>query len=832
MICLSGLRGTAACLSISQFALICASFNLFTLRDVHAEELEYFQSSFMRQTSEAGHIALDALSKGQDVVPGRYWVAIQVNSRLIDQQHLDFSLAIDNETLVPCLPASLLTLSGVKLDALKDPSSLQTNCLDLAILVPGSTVDFDSSKMLIDISIPQIALRADVVGYVDPKRWDSGINAAYMNYQASAQRGRNRYNGPTESEDLLLNMGVNYEGWRFRSTQALRQGESDKRNWVRSSTFLQRDIPGTLANITVGETSTDGDVFRSIPVQGVLIRSDAGMLPDVLQGYAPIIRGVAQTRAKLEVRQNGYPIYSTYVSAGPYEINDLTTAGSSAELEIVLTEEDGQVRRFTQPFSTLSNLLREGVWRYSVFAGRYNAVYDMSAPLLWQSTLTVGTGWDTTLYGGLMGSDFYQAGSLGLAKDLGAIGALAFDVTRSNVQINTINDQSLRGMSYAIKYGKSFKTGTDLRFAGYRYSTQGYRDFDEALRERSQSSDFLGSRRSQIVASLYQNLTNSSSVNLSLSHQDYWGTDYNQRQFQFSFNTQHKGITYSLMASQALSDTYNNDRQISLSVSIPLDFALASNATFDVQKNGDHFSKRSSISGKIHNQKLSYRASLSQTESQQTSTSFSTNYQTPFASLGGGVTYGTDYRSLAINTSGAVLLHDQGIEFSPYLGETVALIQVPEIAGVGVVNATGALTNKEGFAIAPYMRPYRINHLELQTDDLDPTIEIENGTAQVVPRRGAIVKHVFTARKINRLLLTGSMPNGQPLPFAAQVSTADGEQLGVIGQAGQILLSTDLTPQTLTVRWGVLSDQHCELKIEPEAMQNLDGFYTQDLVCR
>ena len=63
MICLSGLRGTAACLSISQFALICASFNLFTLRDVHAEELEYFQSSFMRQTSEAGHIALDALSK-------------------------------------------------------------------------------------------------------------------------------------------------------------------------------------------------------------------------------------------------------------------------------------------------------------------------------------------------------------------------------------------------------------------------------------------------------------------------------------------------------------------------------------------------------------------------------------------------------------------------------------------------------------------------------------------------------------------------------------------------------------------------------------------------
>lgn len=120
-------------------------------------------------------------------------------------------------------------------------------------------------------------------------------------------------------------------------------------------------MPGTHANLTLGETSTGGEVFRSLPIKGLVIATDMAMLPDVLQGYAPVIRGVANSRARLEVFNNGYPIYTTYVSAGPYLIDDLSIGGGSGELEVVLTEADGQVRRFTQPYSTLGNLMREGL---------------------------------------------------------------------------------------------------------------------------------------------------------------------------------------------------------------------------------------------------------------------------------------------------------------------------------------------------------------------------------------------------------------------------------------------------------------------------------------
>ncbi|PPA01408.1 ferrous iron transporter B, partial [Pseudomonas sp. MWU12-2312b] len=402
-----------------------------------------FQSSFMRQSpdhaSEAGILALNALVNLHDLGPGRYWVDIEVNQMHFGQREIEFVQSPAGDRLLPCLSGELLDQMGVRLDSLAEPDLLHAVCVDLLALIPGAEIDFDASKLLLSLSIPQIAMRRDARDQVDPARWDQGINAAFFSYQASAQQGSSRYRGRHNTDDLYLNGGVNLGPWRLRSNQSLRQNDDGNREWKRAYTYVQRDLPGTRANLTLGETFTSGDVFTSLPFKGVLIGSDLGMLPDAQQGYAPIIRGVAQTRAKLEVLQNGYPIYSTYVSAGPYEIDDLSTNGGSGELEIVLTEADGQVRRFTQSFATLSNLLREGTWRYGSALGQYNGADDLEQPMLWQGTLAVGTVWNSTLYGGLMGGDFYQAGNVGVARDLGSFGALAVDFTHSSADINTLD---------------------------------------------------------------------------------------------------------------------------------------------------------------------------------------------------------------------------------------------------------------------------------------------------------------------------------------------------------------------------------------------------------
>jgi len=444
----------------------------------------------------------------------------------------------------------------------------------------------------------------------------------------------------------------------------------------------------------------------------------------------------------------------------------------------------------------------------------------------------MGGAWNTTLYGGLMGSDFYRAGNLGVARDWGGLGALALDVTHSSAEPDPGVGSQVQGMSYALKYSKAFQTSTSLRFAGYRYSTEGYRDFDESVRERSRDGLFPGSRRSRLEAALFQDLGRSSSVNLTLSQDEYWNSQQPQRQFQFNLSTQHRKVSYNLFASQSLSDEYSGSRrQVGLSVSFPLDFGHSNSATLGFQDNAGRYSQTARLSGSTDQNRLNYSAALSNSDDAQRSATLALGYQAPFGSVGGGYTEGNGYRSLSLNASGALLLHGDGLEAGPYLGETMGLVQVPETPGVGIVNAPGVRTNAQGYALAPHLRPYRQNQVVLQTDQLDPEVEIDNGVAHVVPRRGAVVKATFNARKVNRLVLTGHTPDGQPLPFGAQVSDARGEQLGVVGQAGQVLLTTSAEAQTLDVRWGKEAGQHCQLPITPQSIEPAQGYRLQSLTC-
>ncbi|MCI3945040.1 outer membrane usher protein fimD [Pseudomonas syringae] len=822
-------------LRFMQMLIACGS-TAVPLEMVKAATPVDFQSGFLRQgqgyDSDAAASALNQLAVVEDLAPGEHWVEIQINMVYFGQRKIRFDLDPQSNRLQPCLSRELLEQMGVRVESLADPALLQAACVDLTRLIPDSRAELDGGRLQLSISIPQIAMRRDATGRVDPALWDYGINAAFISYQASAQQTDRTDTGNSHGADLYLNSGVNLGAWRLRSNQSVRQDADGRREWTRAYAYAQRDLPGTHANLTLGETYTGGEVFQSVPIKGALIKTDQEMLPDVMQGYAPVIRGVAQSRAKLEVLQNGYPIYSTYVSAGPYEIDDLSTAGSG-ELEIVLTEADGQVRRFTQPYSSISNLLREGVWTYSAALGRYNGAYATEQPWLWQSTLAIGTGWNSTVYGGLMASDIYRATALGISRDMGQLGAMAFDVTHSLAEIDRSEKTSVQGMSYAVKYGKAFTTHTNLRFAGYRYSTEGYRDFDETVRQRDASTAFRGSRRSRLEASVHQRIGARSSVSLTLSQQDYWGSDIEQRQYQFNFNTHHAGVTYNAYASQSLSSTRNrgSDRQFGLSVSMPLDFGHSSNATFDLQNSGERYSQRASLSGSLDDNRFNYRTSLSNDDRRQQSAGVAVGYQAPFASIGAGLTQGNDYRSTSINASGALLLHADGIEFGPNLGDTIALVEVPDTPGIGVQNSTGVKTNSRGYALVPYLRPYRYNRIELQTDQLGPEVELDNGSAQVVPARGAVVKTTFAARVVTRLIINALTASGKPLPFGAQVSDSQGNVMAIAGQGGQILLSTGMQAQTLDVRWGERTEFRCRLHIDPTGMPLTHGYRMQNLTC-
>ncbi|MEB7742823.1 fimbria/pilus outer membrane usher protein, partial [Escherichia coli] len=84
----------------------------------------------------------------------------------------------------------------------------------------------------------------------------------------------------------------------------------------------ERGLNGIKSRLMLGEDYTPSDVFDSVPFRGVMLGSDESMVPSNQREFAPVVRGIARSQARVEVRQNGYLIQSQTVAPGPFALTD------------------------------------------------------------------------------------------------------------------------------------------------------------------------------------------------------------------------------------------------------------------------------------------------------------------------------------------------------------------------------------------------------------------------------------------------------------------------------------------------------------------------------
>ncbi|MBE4916883.1 fimbria/pilus outer membrane usher protein, partial [Enterobacter cloacae complex sp. P4RS] len=147
------------------------------------------------------------------------------------------------------------------------------------------------------------------------------------------------------------------------------KGETTQ-NWESINTWLQRDLKNIQGKLIIGQSYTPSDIFDSVRFTGVSISSEDNMLPDSLRGFAPTVKGIANSTSQVTIRQNNIIIYQTTVPPGPFVINDLYPTSASGELNITIRESDGSERTFTQAFSNVPIMQREGQVRYFVSSGK------------------------------------------------------------------------------------------------------------------------------------------------------------------------------------------------------------------------------------------------------------------------------------------------------------------------------------------------------------------------------------------------------------------------------------------------------------------------------
>ena len=777
------------------------------LRGARADD--YFNPAALEFSSDQ-HNAADlhyfAREGGQQ--PGTYHVTLLLNNRVIDSRDVNFVQGRNG--LVPQLTVAELSAMGVNVDGFSAFSRLKNGETidELSEFIPDAAADFDFAHQQLNLSIPQIALKIKDRDYVDPSRWDEGVSAAFVNYNLTGSSSRNesdRWN----STLLSLRSGANFGAWRLRNTATWRYDLVS--HWQSQTTYLERDLKTLKSQFRVGDTYTSGDIFDSVQFRGVQIMSDDTMLPESQRGFAPVIHGIAHSNARVTVSQHGYVIYETVVAPGAFEIKDLYPTAQSGDLDITIHESDGSVRTFTQPYSAVPYMLRQGHLKYSVSGGRYHysGSNNLRSPEFVQSTLFYGLPHDFTAFGGVQMAQNYHAVAIGLGKSLGDFGSLGTDVTVAKTRLP--EGQSSSGQSVRAQYQKNFaSTNTTFSMASYRYSSSGFYAFSEANAMTSPAS-YVANKRSRSEISISQGIADYGSLSASAYVQRYWRLKSEDRTLHLGFYSNYKAISWGVAWFYTDSTSARKaDRAVSFNVSVPFSALLPDSSvsySMNASNDGD-VSQQVSLSGSaLQDNNLHYNLQQGyDSQGQNLNSNGSVDYRGSRGSVSAGVSHDRHSTQFSYGLSGGIVAHAHGITLSQPLGDTVAIVRVPDTADVGIQSSSNVVTDSRGYAIVPSLSPYHENAIELATDTLPDNVDVELDGQTAIPTRGAIVMADYATHVGNRVLFTLTWQDAFP-PFGAagQIARAaegkEGSTNGIVAEKGELYLSGVPAQGVIEVKW-------------------------------
>lgn len=784
-----------------------------------------FNPAFITRSNAAQGIDLSRFETGNFLPAGVYRMDIFVNANWVGRQ----SIRIVNlgRSTRACLKPEQLRDWGVAEEKLARPPVVENDCLALDRFLPEASLELDAAELEIRLSIPQAFLARQARGYVDPVHWDGGMAAAFLGYNVNAFQSRQQGQRQTQYS-AGLNAGVNLGEWRVRHngnySQSRQQGGAQTSHYDSVSSYAQRDLTGLRAQLTLGQYYTPGELFDATPFTGVQITSDDRMLPESQRGFAPAIRGTAETNAKVTVRQSDTILYETTVAPGPFVIDDLYNSGYSGDLEVTIEEADGRINRFTVPYASIAQLLRPGQVRFSASAGRYRDERLRDLPNFLQGSYQRGMSNRWTGYLGGILAENYLSTQAGLALNT-PLGAIAADVTEARAsalpETGAGIQRNMHGRSYRLTYSKILDNSrTNFTLAAYRFASEGYLNFNDYARINGRpqgENSGLFRQRNRFQLNVTQPLLgDAGSLYFSGSAQNYWTPGQNSDvTFQAGYNRGFSWGTLGLSASRTRNADSRARNQYMLSLSLPL--GSTSNApylssTLSVQ---DHrHSLQSTLSGTLDDERrFNYSLTNStQRDNGERSSSNGANlqYHASSGDFGLGLSDGDGFRQVNASARGTLLAHAEGVTFGPPLSETMALVEAKGAGGATVVN-NGIRLDRSGYALVTGLMPYRRNDISLDPKGSSLDVELESTSQKVAPRYGAIVRLSYPTRSGTPILLKVRQRDGQPIPVGAEVSDSQGKWLSLVGQGGRIFLRVADEQGRVWVSWGKDRGERCQV---------------------
>lgn len=775
-------------------------------------------------------------------IPDKYLVDVLINKERIARKEINFVIAehpfsfakeYNNSGLVACLTQEDIIAFGIKLPATKT-NEKECTIIDSETLNIKSKLNFEN--MTLDINVPQTYVNNNPRGWIPPELWDEGIDALMLNWRYSGQRYSSGY-GSYNGNYFFLTSGVNFGPWRLRDNRTWSIYTNNNNRWKESNrlnTYLQRAIIPWRSELTIGNGTTQTELFDSYQFSGVQLMSSDQMDPDSIRGFAPIIQGTASSDAEVIIRQNGHVIHRVFVSAGNFRITDLYPPSFGGNLNVSIIESNGVTQSFIVPYSTIPGLQREGNLRYEVVAGRFRGDNDIyTSPGFAAMTLQAGLPQNVTISTGVQKSSDYQSFAGGVGFSLGDLGAITTDITYAESKL--VDDSFHRGYSMKLAYGHTFiDSGTTLQLAGYRYSSRDFFTFAETALKRmsgwyngyfsgdkvdadwAEYYNLKNSKQNKVQVNISQRFNDRTSLYLNLTRQSYWGERSTETLINGgisrSFQWGNANLQYGY---GAFGKNSRDNRTLALSLSIPFEYLAGSKRRSFWSNSGvgiDHNGRTTSYTGisgaAFDDSRLNWNFTQGYDDTHGNSGALNLSLQERYGIYSMGYSYSKTYKQIRYATAGSAILHSNGLTFGQPMGHTNVLIEAPGGEGILVDRTSGIRTDWRGYTVLPYARMFRNNRIALDLNTIDNRTEIDNNVINVIPTKGALVSAKFKIRSGYRALFTLKNKTNF-LPLGTVVSSDDNSITGLVGEQGQVFISGLAEKGKFYAKWGREKKQQC-----------------------
>ena len=783
-------------------------------------------------------IDIKRFASAKGVPAGTYLVDMHVNGLRIGKQQVVFQNS-NADIVEPCFMISELQSLNIDWIALKklDSGLIVSGCQTISHIVEGASALFDSGEQKLDISIPQKFVLQDPRGFVPKEFWDSGVNGGFLNYFGNTFFSNG--NSSQKSQFLNLNSGINLGDWHFRNSSTVVKSLALPLKLSTVSSYVERDISDWAAKLIIGDSFTDGRLFDSFGIRGVTLASDELMEPSSLRGYAPVIRGTSRTNAKITVSQNGFTVYETTVSPGPFEIRDLYPTGTGGDYLVTVTEADGQQVTSIVPFAAIPLLLRKGSLHFSLSLGILRDPVINLHPAVFSALYQYGVSSNVSLYGGAQASSGYAAvmGGSALNTRLGALG-LDLALAVSNVS----GAPSKKGIAVRSTYSKGFEDlGANIFVGAYRYASSGYLTLEQSVASRElREFNFLSSgdvsllqRKNQLQVVFNQNLPHQSgSVFISGSSQNYWNHSSATSQLQIGYSNYWKKIRYNVSISngKSFNSTQSAETQVMLGVTIPLDHGITSVGSNAFFSRGSVVAQQSVSSSLGDSNQFSY--GLNATEgSQRSMLEANSQYHGTSGTVSASASHGPGYSQGSVGLAGSLIAYRGGVILSGPVGDTFGIVEADGGDGASISSSPGLKVNKNGRAVIPFLSPYSFNKVLINTEGMQEDTEFTSTEERVAPHTGSIALLKFKRIEGQLMFLRAVDVRGSVMPFGAEVFDINGLSIATVGHGGKILFRSKSATGILKINQGSRGNCNIAYTVPVRTAKSEKGFLFTKETC-